>query len=105
MVSDRPSSNVGLPAAIVWGWIVMLAALLAGEAFSFGFQQGWSALTKSPAMPIVFFCLPLLAFAASVPLAVRMSRGDRRDRPLAIALPVVGLPWALAQSFAVLPGL
>jgi len=54
---------------------------------------------------VVFFCFPLLAFAGSVLLVVRMSRGDVRDRPLAIVLLVIGIPWALVQTLAVLVGL
>jgi hypothetical protein len=69
------------------------------------FHQVWNGLTRSPHLFVVFFCFPLLAFAGSVLLVVRMSRGDVRDRPLAIVLLVIGIPWALVQTLAVLVGL
>lgn len=92
-------------ATIVWGWIVALLFLLILEAFSMGFLEGWHALTKSPVLLLVFFSLPFLAFAGSVVLSRRMSRGDLRDRPLAIVLLVIGIPWALMQTFGMLLGI
>lgn len=96
---------IAVLAAIVWGWIVVLTAWLASVAFVDGFREGWSALTRSPVAFVFFFCLPVLAFAASVVFAVRMSRGDLRDRPLALVLLIAGVPWALLQGFAMLLGL
>lgn len=92
-------------AAIIWGWTALLLALLLVEGFSAGFREGWSALTQSLALLFFFFVLPLVAFAVSLLLAFRMSRGDLRDRPLAIALIVIGIPWAAMQTFGVLLGI
>ncbi len=105
-MTDRSSvPMVAKLATIVWGWIVVLLFLLMFEAFSEGFLEGWRALTNSPALLVFFFCLPFLAFTGSVVLAWRMSHGDLRDRPLAIVLLVIGIPWALMQTFAMLLGI
>jgi hypothetical protein len=92
-------------AMIVWGWVATLLVLLILEAFGTGFLEGLHALMKSPVLLLVFFGLPFLAFAGSVVLVRRMSRGDLRDRPLAIVLLVIGIPWALMQTFGTLLGI
>jgi len=105
MTKHSSSFYVAVSAAIVWGWIVAVLAWLLLQAFGMGLHQGGAALTKSLPLLFFFFCLPVLAFAFALLGAIRMSKGDMRDRPAAIALLVIGVPWALMQTFAFVLGL
>jgi hypothetical protein len=92
-------------AAIAWGWTLLVVVLLLLEPFSMGLRKGWSVVLSALPSMLFFICVPLIAFAASLVLAILMWRGDMRDRPAAITLLVIGILWALAQTFAVLIGL